>query len=68
VFTPIGGSATTIPNVPNKAACPASGDGWYYDNPASPTAILLCGTTCGAVQTSGSGTVQITLGCQTVIL
>ena len=66
VFTPNGGSATTIPYVPDKASCPASGDGWYYDDPANPTAIMLCTTTCGDVQ--ASGTVQITLGCQTVIL
>jgi hypothetical protein len=66
VFTPNGGQQITIPNVANKMACPASGDGWYYDNPASPTAIILCETTCGSVQ--ASGVVQITLGCDTVIL
>jgi hypothetical protein len=66
VFTPNGGSAITIPNVANKAACPASGDGWYYDDPAHPTVINLCETTCGSVQASGD--VQITLGCDTVIL
>jgi len=66
VFTPNGGQQTTIPNVANKMACPATGDGWYYDNPASPTAIILCETTCGSVQ--ASGVVQITLGCDTVIL
>jgi hypothetical protein len=66
VFTPNGGQQLTIPNVANKLACPASGDGWYYDNPANPTAIILCETTCGSVQ--ASGVVQITLGCDTVIL
>src|SRR3569623_1359610 len=66
VFTPNGGSQITIPNVANKMACPASGDGWYYDNPNAPTNIILCESTCGSVQTSGI--VQITLGCNTVIL
>jgi hypothetical protein len=66
VFTPNGGSQITVPNVANKMACPATGDGWYYDNPAAPTSIILCETTCGSVQTSG--VVQITLGCDTVIL
>jgi hypothetical protein len=66
VFTPNGGTATTIPNVANQAACPATGDGWYYDNANAPTSIILCTTTCGSVQSSG--TVQITLGCDTVIL
>ena len=66
VFTPNGGSQITIPNVANKMACPATGDGWYYDNPAAPTSIILCEHTCGGVQTSG--VVQITPGCDTVIL
>ncbi len=65
VYTPSGGQATTIPNVPNKAACPATGDGWYYDNTAAPTSIILCTSTCGTV--SASGSVNIALGCNTVI-
>ncbi len=36
VYTPGGGSAETIPNVANAAACPATGNAWYYDNPAAP--------------------------------
>lgn len=67
VFTPNGGSATTIPNVGTKAMCPASGDGWYYDDPNAPTAILLCASTCGTIQANTSGTVDIALGCSTVI-
>lgn len=66
VFTPNGGQQLTIPKVANKLACPASGDGWYYDNATNPTAIILCETTCGSVQ--ASGVVEITLGCDTVIL
>ncbi|MFT3698594.1 MAG: vWA domain-containing protein [Kofleriaceae bacterium] len=66
VVTPNGGSATTVPQVANQAACPATGDGWYYDNPAAPTTINLCATSCGSVQTTGTN-VDITLGCDTVI-
>ncbi|MGE5182308.1 MAG: hypothetical protein ACM31C_09615 [Acidobacteriota bacterium] len=68
VFTPNGGTPLTIPNVPDKASCPATGDGWYYDNNAAPSSIILCETTCGTVQADASGTVGITLGCATVIL
>jgi von Willebrand factor type A domain len=66
VYTPAGGTATTIPNVQDKAACPATGNGWYYDDPTHPTAILLCTSTCGTVQASGS--VNIALGCNTIVL
>jgi len=68
VFTPNGGSPTTIPNVGSMAMCPSSGDGWYYDNPSAPTSIILCTSTCGSVQAQGSGNVNIALGCSTVIL
>lgn len=67
VVTPPNGAANTIPQVTDKTACPATGDGWYYDNPATPTTINLCATSCGSVQTTGTN-VNITLGCDTVIL
>ena len=68
VFTPTGGTPLTIPNVPDKASCPANGNGWYYDNNAAPMSIILCTSTCGTVQADANGTVGITLGCATVIL
>ena len=66
VFTPTGGSPTTIPNVTDQNACPANGNGWYYDNNAAPNAIILCSNTCGTVSADASGSVDIALGCATV--
>jgi len=69
VFTPGGGGMSrTFPYVMNQASCPANGDGWYYDDPANPTQIVLCGATCTEVQADTAGEVEITLGCSTVIL
>ena len=62
------GVATTFPYVMTKQNCPASGDGWYYDNPASPTQIILCNSTCQRVESQTTAEVDITLGCATVIL
>jgi hypothetical protein len=53
-------------NVPGAADCDASG-GWYYDAPANPTQILLCPTTCTAVQSSSDGSVSVKFGCATKI-
>jgi hypothetical protein len=54
-------------NVPGGAAdCDASG-GWYYDNPANPTQILLCDATCNVVQASSTGKVTVKFGCATKI-
>jgi hypothetical protein len=67
-YTPGGGGATvTFPNVTNMAACPASGDGWYYDNDSAPTQIILCGSTCTMVEGDSGGEVDVALGCSTVI-
>jgi len=68
VFTPTGGVPTTIPNVADKASCPAGGNGWYYDNPNMPSYIILCDSTCGTVQADATGSLNIALGCATVIL
>ncbi|MEZ4231482.1 MAG: hypothetical protein R3B89_20055 [Polyangiaceae bacterium] len=48
--------------------CDASG-GWYYDNDANPTQVVLCPTSCAdaqaAVQSQGEGSVDIYFGCET---
>jgi hypothetical protein len=64
-----GGSAPAEPIyfVPGGAAdCGAAG-GWYYDNPAAPTKILLCPASCDAVQASQEGAVEVIFGCETEI-
>jgi len=68
VYQPMGGNAQTFPYVMDMASCPASGNGWYYDNPASPTQIILCPASCTLVEADMTGEVDVTLGCSTVIL
>ena len=63
-----GGAAQTFPNVMNLASCPATGNAWYYNDPANPTQIILCPSTCTAVEGDATGEVDVTLGCSTVIL
>ena len=41
-----------------KADCPASGNGWYYDNPAAPTQIILCDTSCSGISVDTTGSVE----------
>jgi hypothetical protein len=68
VYQPMGGNAQTFPNVMDMASCPANGDGWYYDDNANPTQIILCPTSCTLVEGDSTGEVDVTLGCSTVIL
>ena len=60
-----GGADDTIPKVAGPSAC---GDepGWYYDDEAAPSQIVLCPSTCEAVKVQ-QGDLEIVLGCQTVI-
>jgi hypothetical protein len=66
-YTPGDGSMTRIfPKVLDKAHCPLSGDGWYYDNNAAPTQIILCDATCQTVSTDIMAEIYISLGCETI--
>jgi hypothetical protein len=64
-YTPGGGGMSEeFTQYPNKAACPANGDGWYYDDPMAPTLILLCPKTCTKVSADTMGTVDVVVGCK----
>jgi hypothetical protein len=56
-----GSTSTTIPRVSNAAAC--SGDGWYYDNPTTPTKITMCPSTCSTMKADPNAKMKVELGC-----
>ncbi len=51
--------------LPQRPGC--DGPGWRYDNPSSPTALVLCPDTCDAARNASAAKIQILLGCETVI-
>jgi hypothetical protein len=56
-----------IANVPGGLPdCDPSG-GWYYDDPQSPTKIILCPASCTHFQESSTGSVSVKFGCTTVV-
>jgi hypothetical protein len=65
-LTPDGGTPEVVPQVPTVGDCGTEG-GWYYDNPAAPTKILLCPASCELVQSVNQGAIEIVLGCQTIV-
>ncbi len=61
-------TAEVIPFLPGgESACGASG-GWYYGAGTPPSQVLLCPTTCDAVQVSGEAKVTVKFGCDTLVL
>ena len=60
-----GGAPQVILNVANAAACDPATGGWYYDDNANPTKIVLCDQTCGPIEEDPNGALEILLGCAT---
>jgi hypothetical protein len=65
VYTEAGASdGKPWPRVKDAASC-GTRSGWYYDDPAAPTGILLCPSSCTAAGMGGS--LGIALGCDTFV-
>ncbi len=64
-YTPGGGAAQTFGNVAGEGSC-GTGGGWYYDDPANPSIIILCPSTCDSVQADDAGKIEVVLGCSTI--
>lgn len=66
-FSPAPGTDEIIKYVETKDKCDPTAGGWYYDDPARPTKILMCDATCKRMEGSPIGKkLEILLGCQTV--
>ncbi len=66
IFTPGGApQGEPIGKVDSAADCGPQG-GWYYDDEANPTAVLVCDSTCQGIQSDPSGKIDVQFGCDTV--
>lgn len=66
-YTPTeGADPIDIYFVESEADCGPEG-GWYYDDPADPTKILMCPATCDLLQSGVGGRVDVVFGCETVV-
>lgn len=65
-YVPGQGSPDQIPNVVDEDGCGLSG--WYYDDPQNPTEIIMCPTTCAALQSDEDGKVNVKFGCETEVV
>ena len=68
-YTSGAGVAGGLPYVETAAKC-GTGGGWYYDaDPAhggTPSAVIVCPSTCTTLQNDAMGRVDVVVGCQTV--
>src|SRR5262249_14339778 len=64
------GMDTTIGKVVDGNNC-GKGGGWYYDNDANPTQVILCPASCDLAQmkvAGQGGAIEVQFGCQTIIM
>jgi hypothetical protein len=62
VFTPTGGVEQWVPYVEHYGNC--SGQGWYYEGDE----IVVCPATCDTLGADETGSVEIALGCATILI
>lgn len=60
-FVPESGAPVSVARVQDATQC--AGDGWHYDDNASPKKLVLCSQTCQTVQASQSAKMDIIVGC-----
>lgn len=65
-FTPADQAARTYFRVASEADCSGKDDEYYYDDPVSPTTIILCQATCDGIK-DNAGRLAVTLGCKSEI-
>jgi hypothetical protein len=61
------GGTTTVGllQVQGQSSCADNLDAWYYDDPMTPTKILICPATCTKIQQDVNAEVSVLLGCKT---
>jgi len=49
------------------ATCMAP-NSWHYDDPANPTHVVLCPSTCSTIQADPNGALSVNFSCKTEII
>jgi hypothetical protein len=66
-YIPAGkGPPEDVLHASTAAQCDPVAGGWYYDDNASPTQIVMCPATCAKIANDAQGKVDILVGCETV--
>lgn len=60
------GTPLPIGRVDSEAACAGVAQGWYYDDPLTPSRIIVCPQTCDTIRDFEAGKVAIKFGCETI--
>ncbi len=64
-FAADGRATQTLTQVTDASKCGAIPDAWYYDDPAKPTKIILCPSTCAVTSAATGAKLEALVGCKT---
>lgn len=62
-FTDANGQPSRIYKVDSKSACDPATGGWFFDDPAHPSEVLLCDASCTTVAGSVGANIDVEFGC-----
>lgn len=60
-------SGTSVPVILAYDATCASPNSWHYDDPTTPTRVVLCPSTCSTVQADAKAVLNVGFACEEVI-
>jgi hypothetical protein len=63
-YTPQGGAGKPLTQVTDNGKCGTVQDGWYYDDNANPTKIILCPSMCTTANASPGAKIEALVGCK----
>jgi hypothetical protein len=63
-YTKAGGAPEALTQVTDASKCASVPNGWYYDDPTTPTKILFCPKLCQTAGQDTSGKLEIAVGCK----
>jgi hypothetical protein len=68
-YTTGAGAVSYLPRTSDGTAstCSNSVKGWYFDTPTAPKKILLCPSSCNAMQQDSKGLLRVVYGCSTQV-
>jgi hypothetical protein len=69
-ITPRSGDPVRLGRAADAAAC-GTALGWYYDDPAAPTKVILCPSACERAQAAvdaGGASIEVQFGCESALI
>ncbi len=61
IYKPFSGAPQEIGKASSAGGCSSANGGWYFDNEANPTRVILCECSCANL---GAGRINVQFGCR----